>query len=1551
MPTRICARNNANDDSSASPYAQPARDAAPMKQPRVRLQQETLRALSSMMRQYVSASLSVKTDARDDAPRRVTLAALLACFDAVARLLGSPKPLVLSCALTGRLEYGRPPPKTLDEALGVSRGAPYDTLVSSSSLLGVPLETLLEIGVCASPAQLRLREAVIAYWDGDRESERPYIVLGDWNLLSSQVSFDENDEQDEQARRISQVELKVDRDELMSDAFLVLVKALLASADMLRKPPSPTSYLNKKLFPKEETGSENDVASKWLAAEWNDFNPEFGMLRDMIVLYKFGVSGKVLKDWRKHDRFKRASDIAPGFYVPRKSEGDGGGGGGGKDKKFKLIFWLGHDTYRDADEPRDVKGINVGSVTDILTGLRHDLFTMLTADDERAKEEKKERIKQFRKKPERWTEMITMVPTEEEVLLATDLPLAETLGDENAELLLTYLLAPHVSLPLTLRFFEPRVRFLVDATMQEILSKHLFEPIEYAQGGGDSGGSNGSSIPCPPKERHLIGTPLGILSCDIERRPCVIISAVTDLCNAGAALCVVDVASSYVGLLCYFVIIATTVERVALCTFASNESSDSLSSLEGSSTSSSGPTDQSVAAIGELKRLRSEFLTTAAALLHHWIDQAIGDTSNLPQLVNLHCHLALIHGGLLRDSVPASLLVELGHGSSSTLADTLDVSQYLESLAFVMAWSPGVRGELKAPSDALLGDVVMSHQEARTRILTWSNDAFFQRDDRWLSSLEKFVASALKLQCSGQDLQSARDATSEADDAGCFGGWEIFGARPVECMRVVTSPGWREGEPYPPNSECFEEVSFPGVMSISILFDPETSTEPGEDFITIYKDSSCTDYWGTSKVMSGRPCGDDRLGAIPEKAIVLPTDRCFVHFKSDPSGGDKGFSVTISAVVNEEIVKRLCQECGSVLSDADMTTRLGIARAALQTCEHDFEKACGFIMGNAKKLRERAAKARDEAAQDAVGGVYRHRQSRFTVNFQLGEVTQDGEQLVPVPSRMTDHDEYKRLLGTSTRWCSIKSEQPGAGLWIELLTIDARYDVMLHQPFRPVTEEVTRAMCETKRLCNLICESDKIRLETGDVAESQEAARAAVKECILTALDSQLSPEHAVMVSRLRLCDSDVRRLADAMVESGCDSIGVLSVIDDKALRPVVERVKPPLPLPLVSNRMHRNLLVHLLRTGAEERMRENVEADRVRSRGRPSRERRDHRLATGSGRNLGGWDTLSIANALRQDATGRVCWLGSWFKPIRSDELPNTGPHGWLSVAFKHLFGIILRELGFNDEPYLYLLEEGDDVASVELSRSPLLMYQWAIGDLTIVSQHPGQFWEVYRPHERRTSHFCVDALVVHAERMHRETVYTSDSRHTFSELQRSDTERQAPTPEYQRYAQGFLFSPLFDDGNDQTTQTPLRTLSMRRTPGERANAADKRAIERAGLNNLGSANQWAAQELVPSTCLRPLLPQILVETFEFWAAGPSLIWGYPLTELKLKREAKIKKARKKGADAVSKATTREWYDGIALLIELIQPCPATRPAPPPRRRRQTLKSAIVHRVAWDGA
>ena len=679
--------------------------------------------------------------------------------------------------------------------------------------------------------------------------------------------------------------------------------------------------------------------------------------------------------------------------------------------------------------------------------------------------------------------------------------------------------------------------------------------------------------------------------------------------------------------------------------------------------------------------------------------------------------------------------------------------------------------------------------------------------------------------------------------------------------------------------------------------------------------------------MSGKPRGDGQMGSIFEKPLVIPTDHCFIHFKSDPSGCEKGFSMTITAPVSEAAVERLCHACVDALSDAGLLTRLEIARRALKTCSNDFEQARIFIQSNAEKLREEATH-HEEASQSAVGGVYRHRLSRFTANLQLGDVAQDGAQLVPVPRNVRGHEEYGKCLGKKLRWCNIKSEEPGVGVWIEVITPEARYDVMLHEQFRPVTKETTAAMRETAILCDRIVEKDNIQLETREATARK--TQAAVRKCISAALSPLNDPERASMVSRLGLREADVPRFAMGVIAGGCDSVELLRVIDDEALLPILSALDPPLPPPLDSSRLHRQLLAHLMQTAAVEFLRE---ATKEKSQRRHDAVRTNSR-GNGDRCNLGGWDTLAATNALRQDKEGRICWLGRWFKPIKSKELPSDGPRGWLTTAFKPLLEHELKKNESNQEPLLFLLEN-EEGKEEEPGRAPLLMFQGALGDPSIVSRHPGTFWEVYC-HPAR-AFFSIDALSLHGARMHRTSVFTSDQRHAFVQLDRNASmdDLEGPLADHMRYAGGYMFRPLLQDTDPVTSQVPQPTLTMRRTPGEHASAADRRAMERAGLTPNG-VDEWGAQELVPSEVLRPLLPHVLVESFEFWASGPSLIWGYRRTDDHLDREERIEKAQKKGDDAMAKATQRQWYDGWALYIKLIP--------------IGSMTSAVVHRIAWDG-
>ena len=72
--------------------------------------------------------------------------------------------------------------------------------------------------------------------------------------------------------------------------------------------------------------------------------------------------------------------------------------------------------------------------------------------------------------------------TEDDILHIRDLPTFDgTLGAKDVELLLQYLTAPYIRIPLVLNFFsvESRLKSLRNVEIQEILDAALFEPGMY----------------------------------------------------------------------------------------------------------------------------------------------------------------------------------------------------------------------------------------------------------------------------------------------------------------------------------------------------------------------------------------------------------------------------------------------------------------------------------------------------------------------------------------------------------------------------------------------------------------------------------------------------------------------------------------------------------------------------------------------------------------------------------------------------------------------------------------------------------------------------------------------------------------------------------------------------------------------------------------------------------------------------------------------------------------------------------------------------------------
>jgi hypothetical protein len=978
--------------------------------PNIEVQKQVLSEICAIMAHYVAACVSLgNDDERDmvDASRRITLAALFACFDASARLVCRPRPSLLSLLLIGRV------PADVSQALTVQPvdvfSLPADVPIAFDphSLLGARLDKLLEHSVCLLPNALTTRHAVLAYWEmseSNAKRENAKILADSSTNSAWQMLHSEKQKQDDEPGRkevVRRFELSINANDMdlqrpmsgmtLMDTLVGMVCIVLRILKKTEECPQPTSYLQRSLFP-DETGKIEfkENLPRWLAAEWGDTQaPEMETLIQVLALYKSGLAGVASlrrnsgRPFFLYRKVYQSADITPGVFLQK------GEGGESEDDWPRLVIWLGRSRYENERGATRIRGLFVGCVEDIAQGIQHDVHKWLyEPKDDQTKREKEEKEEEYKKKPETKLEILDKLPDEDLVLLHEEIPFTDVLGNESAELVLSYVTAPLVALPLALRFFAEKPGSLLDERLRKLLVRLLFEPHivavdEAAENEPDKYyGSDHHTVPLLKQHRGTLGaTPRGVLAADLAARPDVVLSALVALGIKTLPLCVVDFKSSYVRLCLFVTRLAAQIEHYALATL---QRQIELMELMGAEATLEGEDSAVAKAAPHLRDLRTQVLEPAGRLLSGWelqingeIAQGIGDaeTKLLPILVSVHCHLALVYGGLLR-GWRKDLLDKIGYeprkladndgkaivGKATLSSDEVvvqDVGDFCRSIAFVMTWSAQVRNvpkDQRGPQDALVGEVVMAQQDARATIIGWSQRAKENQEERWLQCLEKMVAVAQKLSCTGRDLQGVDDEASSGsgEESALFGGWETIGTKPLRCSREVSTPGWSDKVNYPPSTEIFEEVHFPGASFMELAFDQETSTEFGSDCITIYKDATFSDYWGESKFMSGKASPDPRPGGIPLKPLIINADRCFVHFRSDKVGGDRGFRLTITAPVSEEAAYQLLKDCRDRLAGMDDVAILNTARKALKECLNDVERARTYVSVASHLFRTRS---------------------------------------------------------------------------------------------------------------------------------------------------------------------------------------------------------------------------------------------------------------------------------------------------------------------------------------------------------------------------------------------------------------------------------------------------------------------------------------------------------------------------------------------------------------------------------------------------------------------
>jgi hypothetical protein len=249
------------------------------------------------------------------------------------------------------------------------------------------------------------------------------------------------------------------------------------------------------------------------------------------------------------------------------------------------------------------------------------------------------------------------LPTEEIILHRENLEdFKNSLSQEEAEAFLQFLTVPYLSIPLMLQFFsQERVGVLVQPRLQQILESVLFEPRGFA-----SSMAVIYEVPVPADARsEKLGTPYGVLFCEICHGPDCILRPLLDICRAAAGFCIGDFSSSFVSLLLF--VVRLSVRIISFFLFAQRD--PQLRECHN-------PSNETLNLLSELKN----FLKLRAnKILRKWLEQSEA-AGIIEKSTEFHSHLALIN---------ANNQSETKVSGDEALKDT---TAYVSSVAFTISW-------------------------------------------------------------------------------------------------------------------------------------------------------------------------------------------------------------------------------------------------------------------------------------------------------------------------------------------------------------------------------------------------------------------------------------------------------------------------------------------------------------------------------------------------------------------------------------------------------------------------------------------------------------------------------------------------------------------------------------------------------------------------------------------------------------------------------------------------------------------------------------------------
>ena len=758
------------------------------------------------------------------------------------------------------------------------------------------------------------------------------------------------------------------------------------------------------------------------------------------------------------------------------------------------------------------------------------------------------------------------------------------------------------------------------------------------------------------------------------------------------------------------------------------------------------------------------------------------------------------------------------------------VIEYMSSVTFVVAWTndeptvdglnPDIRkrglGDGAGVATLPLHHVFLTQMGICSWVVDWAQHASVARRAELLTLLPLVAFNKLTGATDG-----GKHASTSAER------WELVRREPP-MVELVTRKE-HTTHPYPSSAATLEVHRIPGADVLELYFDRRTSTEEGHDFVRVYAGHN---FMQLALEHSGGPAAlwPGTSGVPP---VTIPGEAFGVTFSSDASDTSWGWAITARARVPSALVAQLHTKLEKKRGSCASIPTPHVLEAALASTLLSVEAALEMLTDP-----ERGPTFESKNQEVFTPGYYQKGEEGVRINLQCAEVylsTKSGTRMqMPAPPLIANNADFKAVFSrSSAQKYVVEVGRSTRCQELELTHEGAVYRVAAWKPLSPGVAGGAAVVSYAQKPLN--------------------TARKA--ECVTIALRNELNDEAHTAV---------LDALPPALVEKIVEDLGGDEHMAQAKLLKAIEKV--------LGDRSGDKDVASALADYLQIDMNATLRATHT-----PGEEPE----AVAALQELAAWGMPVLHGASQLKFEGRL-----YTRYVE-------GSLGWVSALIDAALPESIRALGHNiifPKSYVSvdtqrMVSQAEGTGKYE-EPCHLLMYLPPQGaEEKLRRGNPGNWYEVVVLSDRRQLE--VYELAPLGRSLQRRQVFASDARFSLADLPQSAQSRGDPWSRGLRHNAGLIFEGVCYNGkpivpgNAASWEAAIGSIVIYRKRSPKSLEWRKMARQIDGQKVTEVEEDWFDddaffEQYLPPWALRGLLPETLLDEYEFWRVGERTLRGY---------------------------------------------------------------------------